>query len=256
MSKPLTLVFIGAHPDDETVLAGATLHLFAKLGHQVHVVCATRGEGGELGEPPIVASRDELGSAREAELRCACEKMGITQLHILDYIDPTVGADNEMYPFTDDNDGLRAKINAILEDTQADIVLTHGSDGEYGHPAHLLLHQIVKEIIENESAERVLYTTAAMVPGAKDHLLNQSDRAHLLLDIGDLKEAKLAAAMCHQSQHALFKRALKVKSIREAMRQEGFHRHYPIIEDGDAPKDKFSEVLLSNNTIHVQWQGV
>ena len=246
MNQPLTLVYIGAHPDDETVLAGATLHLFAKLGHPVHVVCATRGEGGELGEPPIVDDRAKLGAARENELRCACEKMGITQLHLLDYVDPTVGADNQMYPFTEDIDELKAKINVILDDTQADIVLTHGSNGEYGHPAHILLHQVVKGRVEERANGLLLYTTAAMLAGAKDHLLNQDDPAHLLLDIAELEEAKLAAALCHQSQHALFKRALKVKSIREAMRHESYHRHYPAVLNGDIPQDKFSAVMLAN----------
>ena len=250
MSQPLTLVFIGAHPDDETVLAGATLHLFAKLGHQVHVVCATRGEGGELGEPPIVDNRAELGRARESELRCACAKMGITQLHLLDYIDPMVGTDNQMYPFTKDIATLRAKISVILDEAQADIVLTHGSNGEYGHPAHILLHQVVKGIVETEVNGCVLYTTAAMLAGAKDHLLNQDDPAHLLLDIAELEETKLAAALCHQSQHALFKRALKVKSIREAMRHESYHRHYPAVPNGDVPQDKFSMVLLANRATH------
>ncbi len=246
MSDSLTLVYIGAHPDDETVLAGATLYLFSQLGHQVHVVCATRGEGGEMGEPPVVTDRAELGDARENELRCACEKMGVTQLHLLGYVDPTVGADNEMYPFTEDIDELKAKINAILDETQPDIVLTHGSNGEYGHPAHILMHDVVKDIVIERANGLVLYTTAGSVPGIKDHLLNQDDPAHLLLTLGELEDIKLAAAACHQSQHALFKRARRVKDLREAMRHESYHRHYPAVENGDVPQDKFSTVLLAN----------
>jgi len=42
-----------AHPDDETMLAGGILALLSRGGAQVHYLCATRGEGGEVGEPPV-----------------------------------------------------------------------------------------------------------------------------------------------------------------------------------------------------------
>jgi LmbE family N-acetylglucosaminyl deacetylase len=43
-----------AHPDDETMLCGGTLALLSKAGIEIHLVCATRGEGGECGEPLFV----------------------------------------------------------------------------------------------------------------------------------------------------------------------------------------------------------
>ena len=46
MSKILTII---AHPDDETMLSGGTLALLARAGAEVHYLCATRGEGGEVG---------------------------------------------------------------------------------------------------------------------------------------------------------------------------------------------------------------
>ncbi len=42
-----------AHPDDETMLCGGTLALLARAGARVHLLIATRGEGGENGEPPV-----------------------------------------------------------------------------------------------------------------------------------------------------------------------------------------------------------
>ncbi|HLV35170.1 MAG TPA: PIG-L family deacetylase, partial [Spirillospora sp.] len=65
-----------AHPDDETVLAGGMIALMTQQNIRVHVVGATRGEGGELGEPPVVADRADLGAVREAELRCAVKQLG------------------------------------------------------------------------------------------------------------------------------------------------------------------------------------
>ncbi len=39
-----TLVFAGAHPDDETFGVGGTLAQYAAAGVKVYYVCATRGE--------------------------------------------------------------------------------------------------------------------------------------------------------------------------------------------------------------------
>lgn len=71
----MQIVCFTAHPDDETVFAGGTLALLAGGEADVRVLCATRGEGGEMGEPPICL-RAELGPKREGELRCAARALG------------------------------------------------------------------------------------------------------------------------------------------------------------------------------------
>ena len=100
-----SVLVIGAHPDDETMLTGGTLAALSSRGIDVHVLCATRGEGGELGEPPL-CERDEAGTVREIELRCAVAQLGAASLRILDYIDPLVGNGEELYPFKVDFDML------------------------------------------------------------------------------------------------------------------------------------------------------
>ena len=66
------------------MFCGGTLALLAKQGAAVNYLCATRGEGGELGEPPVCA-RDELGHARQGEMACAVKALGGRQLVFLDY---------------------------------------------------------------------------------------------------------------------------------------------------------------------------
>ena len=46
-SKP-TILSVLAHPDDESFGMGGTLALYAKRGVSVHLICATRGEVGEV----------------------------------------------------------------------------------------------------------------------------------------------------------------------------------------------------------------
>ncbi len=48
MSEKQVLLAVLAHPDDESFGTGGTLALYARRGVEVHLVCATRGEAGEM----------------------------------------------------------------------------------------------------------------------------------------------------------------------------------------------------------------
>src|SRR5512133_1188251 len=114
----LNVLAFFAHPDDETMLCGGTLALLASQGASVHVLIATRGEGGELGQPPV-CEREQLGQVREQELRCAVQALGAASLTLMDYIDPTVGPDDTLYPFTTDIDTLAMQLSEALRYRQA-----------------------------------------------------------------------------------------------------------------------------------------
>ncbi len=233
---------VGAHPDDETVFFGGTTALLTGQGTQVHLLCATRGEGGELGEPPV-CDRAELGTVREHELRCAAQQLGMISVTLLGYVDPLVGPDEELYPFQANLDQLAQQIRSVIRQVGAELVITHGSDGEYGHPAHQLVHQATRLAVKQSSYNLLFYTFAAKVPGIEDHTWNESEPAHLVLDVRPWLDAKEAATLCHRSQHALFTRRRKAKTIREILRtNESFHRHVPAVEDG-YPQDPFADLL-------------
>jgi N-acetyl-1-D-myo-inositol-2-amino-2-deoxy-alpha-D-glucopyranoside deacetylase len=48
MDKQNSLVAVLAHPDDESFGMGGTLALYAQKGVAIHLICATRGEAGEM----------------------------------------------------------------------------------------------------------------------------------------------------------------------------------------------------------------
>jgi LmbE family N-acetylglucosaminyl deacetylase len=75
-----------AHPDDETILIGGTLALLARSGARVHYLSATRGEGGEVGEPPLC--REAKLAAQSGNGLCCQEPR--EQPTFFDYIDPWV----------------------------------------------------------------------------------------------------------------------------------------------------------------------
>jgi LmbE family N-acetylglucosaminyl deacetylase len=72
----LTVVCVGAHPDDPESGMGGTLARYAALGHAVKVLYLTRGERGIPGK-----SLDEAARIRTAESEAACRIMGATPVY-------------------------------------------------------------------------------------------------------------------------------------------------------------------------------
>ena len=47
-TRPERVLFVHAHPDDETLSSGGTIATLLELGAEVTVLTATRGERGEM----------------------------------------------------------------------------------------------------------------------------------------------------------------------------------------------------------------
>jgi LmbE family N-acetylglucosaminyl deacetylase len=200
-TAPCILVFF-AHPDDETMFLGGTLAFLAGSGAEIHYLCATRGEGGEMGDPPV-CTRDELGKVRENELHCAVEALGGKSVQFLDYLDPTVGPNNELYPFSDDLNQVVTEISQYISRIKPQIILTHGAGGEYGHPSHIQAHQAMMSALSelNYPIESV-YAPAWLSRETGKF----TPEPGIQVDISSWKGQKQEAILCHRSQHGLFTR--------------------------------------------------
>jgi LmbE family N-acetylglucosaminyl deacetylase len=229
-----SLLCLVAHPDDETVLCGGTLALLAARGVDVHVLSLTRGEGGEAGEPPLV-ERDGLGAAREQEMVCAVGKLGGKSLTFMGYVDPNIGPGEELGAPEHDPKMLSGQIVASLKQTQAQVLLTHGSNGEYWHPAHKLLHtlSLVAAASLSDAAPLVYSFAASYAAHPYPRLANADDPADLVVDVTSVMDRKVAAALCHATQNALFVRRRSEEAgrrleVREVMlAEESFRLQWP-----------------------------
>src|SRR6266702_6166853 len=79
------LLGVFAHPDDEGTMSAASLK-DSTLGIETGLVCATRGEVGEIADLAL-ATRENLAQVREEEMRAAAEVLGVHNLWFLDYRD-------------------------------------------------------------------------------------------------------------------------------------------------------------------------
>jgi len=227
--QDMKILCLVAHPDDETVFVGGTLALLARRGAQVRLVCCTRGEGGEAGEPPLCA-RAELGAVREAELRCAVRALGCASVDFLPFRDPDVGPDGELFAFASSPEEVIPWVQNIFDPARPDAVITHGSNGEYGHPGHLLAHRACLEAARRSGVPWV-YTFGADFPNhPRKRSANRDDPADFVVDVDRALEPKLAAMECHRTQHALFVRRASAEAghpvpLREVvLRVESFRR--------------------------------
>ena len=144
----LTLMAVFAHPDDESFGTGGTLARYgADPGVRVVLVCATRGEAGEISNPEL-ASSERLGEVREQELRCACRTLGVEDLFFLDYRDSGMAGspDNEDPRALAQADSYEAvgKIVAHIRRERPHVVVTFDESGGYGHPDHIAIHHLTK----------------------------------------------------------------------------------------------------------------
>ncbi len=221
------LIVFTAHPDDEFFCAG----LIGALTHRgipVHLVCWTGGEGGMSRRTRLLLTLPKRFHPRRIEMRRSARHLGATSLTFLPYVDYRSKAGLAAPVF--DSTALKQEIADLMTQREAGMVVTHGSDGDYGHPAHQVLHRLVREVCcEAKGTSRPLLTfnaNWASAPHAR--CLNQSDRADCVLDSRPYRRQKLQVFFSHRTQVGVLKSMVKESgsSLRELMhatRYEGYH---------------------------------
>lgn len=148
------LLFVHAHPDDESLNNGATIAHYAALGAQVSVVTCTLGEEGEvIGDrwAQLDASHaDQLGGYRISELQAALHLLGIDSPIFLGgagrwrdsgMAGTEVNRARQRFVDADEAEAVGAMV-AILRDLRPHVVVTYDPSGGYGHPDHIRAHQV------------------------------------------------------------------------------------------------------------------
>ena len=122
-----------AHPDDEAFTIGGLLRTYADAGVHTALVCATRGEEGEISDP-VLATKESLGAVREQELRAACAILGVADLSFLDYRDGSLAQANESEAI--------GRLVWHIRRLRPQVLITFDARGGYGHPDHIAIHRI------------------------------------------------------------------------------------------------------------------
>jgi LmbE family N-acetylglucosaminyl deacetylase len=167
--RPLTLMAVHAHPDDEATGTGGLLAKSAAEGiHTILVTCTDGrcGDGpggvkpGETGHDP-----DAVVASRQRELETSCAILGVSQLELLGYRDSGMIG----WPANEDPlcfwqtpvDDAAAKLAELIRQHQPDVIVTYDENGFYGHPDHIQAHRVtMAAVAATETAAKVYWTTA------------------------------------------------------------------------------------------------
>ena len=219
-----TILAVSAHPDDETLFCGGTLAMYAQKGHDIFILETTRGEGGEVGEPPLT-TRENLAAFREQEARRAAEILGARDIFFLPYIDPFMEINGIARRIDTPLADFAAAIAAYIQQINPQLVITHGSNGEYGHPQHIYTHRATRMALDSCRQNTALMSWSAWhAPADYERILNRDDPADIISDISPWHDIKVAAALCHKTQHAMFLRNSGAPSVADMVRKtETFH---------------------------------
>ena len=137
------LLAVVAHPDDESFGMGGTLALYAKAGVEVYLICATKGEAGEV-PAQMLEGFSSIGELREHELSCAASELGLAKVYYLGYRDSGMsGSPENNHPqalVQAPVDEVAKKIALLIRNIKPQVIITFDPIGGYMHPDHIAVH--------------------------------------------------------------------------------------------------------------------
>ena len=147
-----TIMFVFAHPDDESFTCGGTLLELSKKDEVRTVLySATPGDAGKCGEPPLCHPH-ELATVRRNELKEASQLLGIDELIVDDYKD---GKLNEI-----PTEVLKNELLKHIETVKPDVIVTFPPHGLSGHPDHKAIQKATLQAVqETNQVKELFYAT-------------------------------------------------------------------------------------------------
>ena len=166
-SQKRVLLAVLAHPDDETFGMGGTLAYYARQGVDTYLICGTRGEIGDV-DVKYLKGFNTIAERREAELRCAAEKLGLKDVFFLGYRDSGMPntADNH-HPLAlaaQPTDKVAAEIAHYFRMLKPQVVVTFDPIGGYRHPDHIAAHNATVRAFHGGEELRQAYPDVEALP--------------------------------------------------------------------------------------------
>ncbi len=166
--RPLTLMAVHAHPDDEAIGTGGILARYADEGIRTVLVTCTNGELGDApgGVKPEDPDHDEsvVVPLRRAELEASCAVLGVDHLELLGYHDSGMAGwpQNESpgsFWQTPVPQAARRLVD-LMRKYEPQVVVTYDENGFYGHPDHIQANRITQAALAQWGVPAKLYYTA------------------------------------------------------------------------------------------------
>jgi LmbE family N-acetylglucosaminyl deacetylase len=166
--RPLTLMAVHAHPDDEAIGTGGILARYSDEGVRTVLVTCTNGELGDAPgniKPDDPAHDEEVVVAlRREELEASCAALGVHHLELLGYHDSGMEGwpQNELPDafWNTPVDVAARKLADLMAIYEPQVVVTYDENGFYGHPDHIQANRVTRAALEKSGLAAKLYYTA------------------------------------------------------------------------------------------------
>lgn len=151
------LLFVHAHPDDETLATGIAMAHHVVAGDDVHLLTCTLGEQGDVIPVHLrhlAADReDRLGAYRRKELRAAMAVLGVHEQVLGEHdgagsvyrdsgmVGTSSLADPRCFARADARRAA-AQVAEVIERLDPQVVVTYDKYGGYGHPDHIQTQRV------------------------------------------------------------------------------------------------------------------
>jgi N-acetyl-1-D-myo-inositol-2-amino-2-deoxy-alpha-D-glucopyranoside deacetylase len=147
------VLFVHAHPDDESMGSGGTIARLIAEGVRVDLVTCTDGAEGEIHDPTLDPdeARPRLAQIRAAELACSVEALGggAVHQHLLGYRDSgMMGTDANQHPesfWQADVEAATGRLVQVVREARPAVIVTYDENGNYGHPDHINAARIARD---------------------------------------------------------------------------------------------------------------
>ncbi|MFC7442157.1 PIG-L deacetylase family protein [Laceyella putida] len=217
------VLYCFAHPDDETFTCGGTIARFSAEGVQQTLYCATRGEAGKTGQPPL-CTQEELGDVRTQELARALDVLGMNECILRDYGDGRL-AKLPFHQLVDD-------LSKIMEQIRPDLVITFPPSGISGHRDHQIIQQATLEAVKKTLFPTKLYYI--VIPESIAHLhpgkihTTPDEYVSMTIDVTPYREKIAQALREHKTQHLSIDRVFP--GVREGdLTRLRTHEHFQLV---------------------------
>lgn len=217
------VMFVHAHPDDETITTGGTLAALAAAECEPLLVTLTRGEQGEVVAGPLEAMVQAHGLAvvRQNELRGALAMLGLTRHSFLgvpparaEGLEATIYEDSGMEWQPDGRAGASAdassdaltvvpaveSLNDLLAAAYAagaGAIVSYDDGGGYGHPDHVHAHRLARAVA---SALELPFWEIVSNDNAGDEHGDDTSASVERYDVSPWLDRKIAALRSHTTQ--------------------------------------------------------
>ena len=120
---------------------------YAGQGVRVVLVCATDGAEGEILNPRMdqPGIQEKMVEIREAELKTACDLLGVEEIYMLGYRDSGMpGSDANKHPKSFARapaDEAVGKLVEIIRKERPEVILCYDESRGYDHPDHVKVHE-------------------------------------------------------------------------------------------------------------------